>query len=105
MDLIHMYLLEIIFMAALPLLLGVGISIYAWRSVRHRVLFSIICIITFSGLGSIAYPIAVRLLNPSMDGPLTFPSAGFNVLAATAVCAAAIGFPIALRLRNILRAT
>ena len=105
MDLSHLLLLQIILMLCLPLLFALSAIAFSWRTTTHLGLFAAICFVCFLGLAAIAYPLAVNWLNPSLQGPATYPSAQFNVLALTAACSAAFGFPIVLRLRRVLRAT
>ena len=103
MDTSHVNLLQVIALAGAPLLFAALAISLAWRSVAHRVLFSALAVLCFWGLSGIIYPVALGLLNPTALGPATYPSAEFNVLAATAMLAALVGFPLLWRLRNVLR--
>lgn len=103
MDIQHWHLLGLIAMVGAPILLAIAATAVAWRSINRRALFLVVAVLSLWGLGSVTYPIALSVLNPSGGGPASYPSAEFNVLLANAILVALVGFPVLWWLRNALR--
>lgn len=96
-------LLEIAAVIIAPVVTIVIASLFLVRHVRHKVFFLLITFLSVSGLTSIIFPVAMDMFNPSGDGPMTFPSANFNGLAATGIAVVAIGFVLLGWFNSILR--
>jgi len=96
-------LLEIAAVISAPVVLIVMASLFLVRHVRHKTFFILITFLSVSGLVSIISPIAMDVFNPGMDGPMTFPSANFNGLAATGISVVVIGLALLGWFNSILR--
>lgn len=96
---------ELLVVVGSPLILFPLIAIaLSWRFVKHRALYALLAFLSFAGLYDLFYSIFFHAFNSPL-GPSTYPSPKFNVLAATALFAAIVGFPILWWLRKVLRNT
>lgn len=96
-------LLELMVIIGVPAVIFPIVAIaWAWKSVKHRILYALLTFLTLWGLQSFFYAILRYIFNPSLR-PVTYPSPMFNVLIANTLLVAFAGFPILWLLRNALR--
>lgn len=100
MDTSHGLLLALAALTAAPILFAIAVIIASWRSVNQRALFSAVTLLSFYGLGSIVYAIVREIYEAANASSSAYMLPAFRAFAVTAVFVAAIGFPIAWRLRN-----
>lgn len=100
MDTSHWLLLDLAALIAAPILFAVAVIIASWRSVKQRTLFSAVTVLSFYGLGSLVYSIVRGIYEAANASESMYMLPAFRAFTITAVFVAAIGFPMAWRLRN-----
>lgn len=103
MDITHRLLLELIALAAAPILFAIVAVVVSWRSLTHHLVFSAVVFLSFSGLWSIVYSVILLMYESANASNKMYIVPAFNALAVTAIVVAGVGFPIIWLLRNALR--